>query len=72
VSDASKVAFATLAYNLNDWGYELIDCQVHSSHLASLGADDIPREAFAEQLNRHIGATSASHWRNQTPLLIPQ
>ena len=46
VSNASKVAFIHLAKS----GYKLIDCQVHSDHLASLGAREIPRKEFLSYL----------------------
>jgi leucyl/phenylalanyl-tRNA--protein transferase len=47
-SDASKVGFATLVENLIHWGYVLIDCQVPTPHLASLGAFAIHRDNFLE------------------------
>ena len=43
VSNASKVAFITFIQNTN---YKLIDCQVYTNHLESLGAEDISREDF--------------------------
>lgn len=49
--DASKVAFVQLAHQLDVWQFGLIDCQVHSSHLVSLGAQSIPRTQFLEQLD---------------------
>jgi len=52
VSDASKVALVYLSQQLQDWGFELIDCQVSNPHLRSLGARDIPRTEFQEQLKR--------------------
>ena len=52
VSDASKVALAHLTQQLQDWGFELIDCQVSNPHLRSLGAREIPRESFQAQLKR--------------------
>lgn len=55
-SDASKVAFVRLAAQLQKWGYVLIDCQVASAHLASLGAEAIPRRRFIELLNKHCDA----------------
>ncbi len=62
-SDASKVAFATLMELLNGWGFDLVDCQVSSPHILSLGAEEIPREIFIEELNAAIGdATSGSRW----------
>jgi len=51
VSDASKVALVYLTDKLIEWGYRLIDCQVQSEHLISLGAEDIPREQFCAYLN---------------------
>lgn len=51
-TDASKVVFAHLARQLTSWGYQLIDCQVSSVHLFSLGAEEIPRSTFANLLDR--------------------
>lgn len=48
--DASKVALVYLADKLREWGYQLIDCQVQSEHLSSMGAEDIPREQFCRLL----------------------
>jgi len=53
-TDASKIAFVTLAQRLTEWGYQLIDCQVHTDHLASLGAEEIPRPDFAILLRRFL------------------
>lgn len=53
VTDASKVALVALAMQLMDWGYALIDCQMHTSHLLSMGAEDIPRRTFLSLLNRY-------------------
>lgn len=52
VTDASKVAFVHLVQQLSSWNFELIDCQVHTDHLASLGATAMSRRAFTEQLDR--------------------
>jgi leucyl/phenylalanyl-tRNA--protein transferase len=49
--DASKVAFVQLTRQLVDWQFGLIDCQVYTSHLASLGAQSIPREQFLQHLD---------------------
>lgn len=48
--DASKVAMVRLADELNRRGYRLIDCQVQSPHLDSLGAQPMPRTRFVELL----------------------
>lgn len=47
-SNASKVAFITFIQNTN---YKLIDCQVYTNHLESLGAEEISRDVFLEYLN---------------------
>ncbi len=52
MTDASKVAMVTLSQVLSDWGYELIDCQVHNPHLESLGASCIGRQQFRTYLDR--------------------
>ncbi len=46
-SNASKVGFITFIQNSN---YKLIDCQVHTNHLESLGAEEISRDAFMRSL----------------------
>ncbi|MEZ0005339.1 leucyl/phenylalanyl-tRNA--protein transferase [Flavobacterium sp. 28YEA47A] len=46
VSNASKVAFVSLVRKLKEANYKLLDCQVHNSHLESLGAREISREDF--------------------------
>jgi len=48
-SNASKVGFITFIQNTN---YKLIDCQVYTQHLESLGAEDISRDDFIKYLNR--------------------
>ncbi|MFT5835116.1 MAG: leucyl/phenylalanyl-tRNA--protein transferase [Sulfurimonas sp.] len=50
VSDASKSAYAILIKHLKEWGYDLIDCQVPTNHLKSLGAKEVPREYFIKRL----------------------
>ncbi len=51
MTDASKVAFAQFVRQIQCWGYELIDCQVHTKHLHSLGAIDIPRQDYRTLLD---------------------
>ncbi len=50
VTDASKIAFAHLVRFLGDCGFGMIDCQMNTPHLASLGAREIPREDFVSRL----------------------
>jgi len=48
--DASKIALVRLARQLQQWQFGLIDCQMETPHLASLGARTIPRAPFAARL----------------------
>jgi len=48
--DASKVALVRLARQLQQWDFGLIDCQMETAHLASLGARTMPRAVFTERL----------------------
>jgi leucyl/phenylalanyl-tRNA--protein transferase len=48
--DASKVALAWLAGHCSERGFSLIDCQMPSSHLRSLGSGPMPRHQFIEYL----------------------
>lgn len=51
-TDASKVAFVQLVRQLQRWDFVLIDCQVYTRHLASLGAAPIARTEFCAVLTR--------------------
>lgn len=55
-TDASKIAFYYLVRQLQRWGFMLIDCQVQSEHLDSLGAESIPRPSFIQMLNQFCSA----------------
>ncbi|MEC8380493.1 MAG: leucyl/phenylalanyl-tRNA--protein transferase [Myxococcota bacterium] len=52
--DASKIAFVWMVRQVQLWGYELIDCQVHTQHLERFGAEHISRQAYI-QLIRRLG-----------------
>ncbi len=51
VSDASKFALKSLCEKLKAEQYQLIDCQVESQHLLSLGAQTISRARFTREMN---------------------
>lgn len=55
VANASKFAFIKWVRLLQDEGVKLIDCQMHNSHLESLGAEMIPRATFINIINENIG-----------------
>jgi leucyl/phenylalanyl-tRNA--protein transferase len=62
VGDASKVAMARLVDECRARDIRLIDCQVASSHLASLGAREISRIEFAGFLRRLARRTPGDWW----------
>lgn len=52
--DASKAALSFLVERLCDWDFDIIDCQVSSPHLLSLGAVEIPRAQFMQILQDSV------------------
>jgi leucyl/phenylalanyl-tRNA--protein transferase len=64
VSNASKVAFFTLAQRLAEWEFTLIDCQITNPHLMSLGAYEITRKEFLRRLGEALRfPTRQGEWR---------
>lgn len=53
-SNSSKAAFISLCKKLKQYNFDLIDAQVYSDHLGSLGAVEIDRESFLDILNRSL------------------
>ncbi|MEO7802287.1 MAG: leucyl/phenylalanyl-tRNA--protein transferase [Ginsengibacter sp.] len=53
-SNASKFGFIKYVSLLQSQGIQLIDCQVYTSHLESLGARPIPRVEFLDLLQRYL------------------
>ena len=51
--DASKIALVYLAKRLDEINFQLIDCQVKSDHLLTLGAKLIKRKKFSKILNNY-------------------
>ncbi|MFC0669264.1 leucyl/phenylalanyl-tRNA--protein transferase [Azotobacter chroococcum] len=62
VDNASKVGFTTLVRRLKQWGFVLIDCQMPTQHLQSLGARSISRSEFADYLKRYLDQPSTADW----------
>lgn len=58
--DASKIALAHLCHYLRQQDYVVIDCQMKTEHLASLGAREISRHDFV---------TGLAHWTQEKPRL---
>ncbi|WP_372737871.1 leucyl/phenylalanyl-tRNA--protein transferase [Neptunomonas sp.] len=68
--NASKIAFIALCQQLEKWGYPLIDCQVHNSHLESLGARNIPRNEFIDYIRHYIDSKTSHDWRFDSEKVI--
>lgn len=67
-ADASKVAFVALVEQLRRWSIPLVDCQVYTGHLASLGAREWPRRAFLAALHAALDRpTRLGTWRFDDP-----
>ena len=54
VPEASKICLAHLVQLSCKYGIELIDCQAHTPHLEKMGAGEIPRNEFSEQLKNFL------------------
>ncbi|MDH4318461.1 MAG: leucyl/phenylalanyl-tRNA--protein transferase [Desulfobulbaceae bacterium] len=64
VSNGSKVALATLADRAGYLGIEMMDCQMRTNHLQSLGAREIPGKTFRALLDTHINTMEPQKkWR---------
>jgi leucyl/phenylalanyl-tRNA--protein transferase len=61
-SDASKVAMARLVEECRARDIHVIDCQVASAHLASLGAREVPRNDFVALLRGHARREPRETW----------
>ena len=66
-TDASKIAVAHLARFLGKHGFGMVDCQMRTAHLASLGAREIPRREFIERLNALVRDAQPVRWPEQVP-----
>ncbi len=61
--DASKVALAILSAQLRRWGFPMIDCQMYSPHLQRMGAENIPRQVFVDQLQILTTLSVPTQWQ---------
>jgi leucyl/phenylalanyl-tRNA---protein transferase len=71
-TDASKVAVAGLVDLLKRWDFHFIDCQLTSGHIMRLGAVEIPRSRFLEELAAALEHDDpAPTWRGETAAGLP-
>jgi leucyl/phenylalanyl-tRNA--protein transferase len=54
MSNASKVCLVNLIRYLKEQCFDIIDCQVSTEHLLSMGAHNIPRDQFLAQIHRSV------------------
>jgi leucyl/phenylalanyl-tRNA--protein transferase len=67
--DASKTALTALARHLEQHRFDLIDCQVTTNHLLSMGATEISRNTYLDIIQRSIQRTDLRNaWRPGIPL----
>ena len=63
-NDASKVAFVHLVRQLEAWGFEFLDCQVHTEHMSRFGATEWSRREFLEALEHALSSeTRRGKWQ---------
>ena len=62
-SNASKIALAHLARQLERWHFGMIDCQMKTAHLASLGAREILRSEFIARLKDLVHYAPVTRWQ---------
>ena len=60
--NASKMAFHYLCKQLAKWEFPLLDCQVHSSHISSLGAKEVDRSQFMAILEEAVKLPTQKEW----------
>ena len=67
-ADASKLAFVALCERLVDWGFELVDCQLHTEHLARFGAREQARSDFLRDLHGALALEGKpGSWSGESP-----
>ncbi|MEK7206256.1 MAG: leucyl/phenylalanyl-tRNA--protein transferase [Pseudomonadota bacterium] len=70
-SDASKVALIHLVRQIAIWGFSIVDCQMPTAHLFSLGAREIRRKEFMQQLDTALKLPNRpGPWRFDASLLV--
>lgn len=66
-ADSSKIAFVALAQKLAEWNYLFLDCQVHTEHLARLGAREWRREDYLKLLEEALKLpTKLGSWAEES------
>jgi len=62
-SNASKYGFISMVKNMVGHGFDLVDCQIYTDHLASMGAEEIQREEYLKHLKKNqVGQSPQGNW----------
>ena len=61
--DSSKIALVALCQQLDRWQIPIIDCQIYSDHLASMGATEMARRDFISLINQKREGVQAHTWQ---------
>lgn len=70
-SNSSKLALWTLAKQLALWNFVLIDCQIHTDHVAGFGARPVARDEFTRLLHEGLQADSnEGRWQFDADILV--
>jgi leucyl/phenylalanyl-tRNA--protein transferase len=59
-TDASKIGIVVLAAQLDRWAFPMIDCQLETAHLMSLGAEHLSRRKFVAEISRLVNEPAPS------------
>lgn len=72
-TNTSKIALANLIKLLQLKNYDFIDCQIHTEHLESLGAELISKDSFKNLLNQALAKQEKpQNWNHYEKLLTPK
>ena len=71
VGDASKVAVVALCAHLEAWNFDMLDCQVPSLHLESLGGVTMSRTSFLTRLDASLEREGRNGRWTVDPALFP-
>ena len=70
-TNASKVALIALCRGLHQWQFPLLDAQVASPHLSTMGAFQVPRTRFVAHVSDYCERPAlAGHWRDKWPISL--
>jgi leucyl/phenylalanyl-tRNA--protein transferase len=67
-TNASKVALTYLAMHMHSWGFPLLDCQLPSKHLTSLGAESLSREEYIKIMSPLCTQQTNINWEHDDSL----